>query len=181
MTDMLSTILTQIVKTYSEDELLVWVEECQVVDPSLRQTALQFSRTNGDISQNEWRAELGMPPDEDRNEALLSGANATIVATLLPAVGQGAISRESMLATLIAMGLPEENATAIVGPEPPPKPEMPEVLPGQSLIPAKPAKPQTEAETVQQATEELKTAIGLLKAPPEVLADLIMPSVLAGV
>jgi phage portal protein BeeE len=181
MTDMLSTILTQIVKTYSEDKLLVWVEECQVVDPSLRQAALQFSRTNGDISQNEWRAELGMPPDEDRNEALLSGPNATIVATLLPAVGQGAISRESMLATLIAMGLPEENATDIVGPEPPPKPEMPEVLPGQSLISAKPVKPQTEEEAVQQATEELKTAIGLLKAPPEVLVDLIMPSVLAGI
>jgi hypothetical protein len=58
---------------------------------------------------------------------------------------------------------------------------MPDVLPGQSLVPVKPDKPQTEEETVQQATEELKTAIGLLKVPPEVLADLIMPSVLVGV
>lgn len=137
--EMISLLVTKVVQSVEgQEDLQVWWEEAKPHDPSLRWQGIQFARTNGDISQNELRAELGYPPDEDNNQANLSGSGAAQVVQLLAQVGAGAITNDQAKATLIAMGLSDDQATAIAG------------------------QPSKEA-TVQQATEAVNKAIAELK------------------
>jgi phage portal protein BeeE len=139
--EMLSLLVTKVVQsTEGQEDLQVWWEEAKPHDPSLRWQGVQFARTNGDISQNELRAELGYPPDEDSNQANLSGSGAAQVVQLLAQVGAGAITNDQAKATMVAMGLSDDQATAIAG------------------------QPSKEA-TVQQATEAVNKAIAELKRP----------------
>lgn len=114
--DMLSTIMTHMVGPLVEEtNLLVWWKQCEVNDPSLRQKAVLDMRKNGDIDQNEIRAEFGFSPDDDRNEAILDRQILRDVNQLLVNTGSGLISQEQSLAVLEAMGLPDELARRISG------------------------------------------------------------------
>jgi hypothetical protein len=178
--DMLSCVVTNLVGTSTQDEsLLVWWEKTQPNDPGLEWQKKQFARTNGDISQNELRAELGLPPDEDNNEATLNAGQVNSITQLLGQVSAGAIDNVQAKEILRGMGLPDDMAEKIAGPKRvPPAPAPAPVVPGKpGEQEAKPPKPLTEQEVVGQATEELKKAIDLLKAPPETIADLVMPCV----
>jgi HK97 family phage portal protein len=174
--DMLSGMLTQIVSGVSDEDLMVWVEQCQVVDPQLRQSAMAAGRSNGDVSQNEWRAEIGLPPDEDRNEALLGASGASIVGALLPIQAQGGMTPDQMRAVLTAMGLPDDVASDIAGPDPEPQPAQPGAVPVPAVL-SKPEEPKTDQEVLTQATNELAKAVELLKVPPDLLSDLVLPLV----
>jgi hypothetical protein len=178
--DMLSCVVTNLVGSATQDEeLLVWWEKTKPNDPGLEWQKRQFARTNGDISQNELRAELGLPPDEDNNEAVLNAGQVNSITQLLGQVGAGAIDNVQAKEILRGMGLPDDMAEKIAGPKrEPPAPAPAPVVPGKpGEQVAKPSKPPTEQEMVGQATEELKKAIDLLKAPPETIADLVMPCV----
>jgi phage portal protein BeeE len=114
--DMLSTMLTKIACIiYEDDTLVAWAEECVAVDPSLRQSAFLSARANGDITQNELRAELGMPPDEDTNESLLNGTSGGLAVAVLSSLGQGLMQRDQAVATLTALGLPDDKAEEMAG------------------------------------------------------------------
>lgn len=142
--DLFSNLLTGIVRGISGDEeLLAWVEECQVVDPSLRQAALMGMRTSGDISQNELRAEFGFPPDEDHNEAVISGAVGPQIAQALALMAQGGTSADQMEGYLTGLGLPDDLAQRIAGAG-------------------------SEKQAVQQATEQLQEAVKALKEPIDI-------------
>jgi len=139
--DMLSTAVTSLVGTEESGEpLLVWWEGCIPYDPQIRDAQLRFARNNGDITQNEFRAEIGFAPDEDQNQANLTTDSARVVATLLGQLGQGLVSNEQVSAALIEMGLSNDAAERIAG------------------------KP-TDRQTLERATDELKQSINLLKAP----------------
>jgi phage portal protein BeeE len=129
--DMLGTLLTNLLGGIEGNErLLIWFEVCQAFDRSLRQSMLLTMRKEGDISQNELRAEAGFPPDEDLNQAVVQPTMMQGVGQVLGMLGQGAIQREQAVAVFEAMGIPTEMAEDIAGvglpePEPPAPPEPP--------------------------------------------------------
>jgi phage portal protein BeeE len=158
---MLSAIVTGIFsQTEGNENIEVWYEECVAVDPSMRSSELRFARGNGDMTQDEYRAELGLPPDEDRNQALISGAMGGQIAQVLGQLGAGAIAPEQGAAFLEGMGLPTDLAKRIAGvglkKEPPP---VAPPAPGAAQPPAE------QPTDLQQATDQLQKAVDALRAP----------------
>ena len=95
--DMLGSVITNFVGTAEqEDDLLVWWEKKEVVDPQLRASNLMGLRSNDDISQDEIRAEFGFGPDEDRNQSVL-GKNAAQVIKTLELLGAGTITEKQAI------------------------------------------------------------------------------------
>ena len=62
-------------KTEANDDLVVWWEEAQVKDPSMEKSLWEAARQRGDVSQNEFRAWMGIGPDEDGDEAAIDKTN----------------------------------------------------------------------------------------------------------
>lgn len=181
--DMLSILISEFARATGEDSnLLVWWEKTEPHDPSLHWTNVRAARSSGDITQNEMRAMLGLPPDEDRNESVISGAQVSSVIQLLGQVGAGTVTKEQARAVLVGMGLPDELAEEMAeGPEPP---EPPPAAPGGPATPPKPVEgeeeegEEEEGETeMAQATRALKRAVGELKATPESVVDRILGAV----
>jgi hypothetical protein len=116
--DMLGTVMTNLVGgDESDPDLIVWWEKLEAVDPVQEKAMARFARKNGDISQNEFRAMLGLGPDEDMNEALIPDKMLTGIVTMLGQVGQGAILNTQAEAVLEGLGLPSDLAKQIAGPE----------------------------------------------------------------
>ena len=121
--DMLSTAMTTLAGPMVDqsERTLVWWEECSPSDPSLKSNNMQAGRKNGDISKNEYRAYLGLPPDEtagpdSRNKLLdsVGGINGTI--SILKEIAAGAVQPESATALLsLFLEIPEDQAAAIIG------------------------------------------------------------------
>ena len=181
--DMLSTLLTNLLGAIEGDEkLLIWFEECQASNPERRTTTFLAMRASGDIGQNEMRAEMGLPPDEDLNQAVIQASSMAGITQILTLLGQGSIQREQAVATFVGMGVPTDVAENIAGvglpePEPPAPPELPKPPAGEEDEPEE-EKPEEGEE--DEAVEELKLANLLLaKAmePPEQQADRLLKSV----
>lgn len=154
--DMLSNVLTNFLGTYYQDEnLLVWWEPLVAIDRSLRQKALSEGRKNGDISQNEWRAEYNFPPDEDNNQAVTHPGIASAVNGVLSMLGQGQLRPEQAQATLESYGIPSDQAEAMAG---------------VGL---------EEIEREQQGQEQLEGAVGELSTSNELLRLAMSPPKLA--
>ena len=149
---MLSDIVTQIISGREETDLVAWWEECTAVDQSIRSAELKAARANGDISQNEFRAELGFPPDEDKNEAIITGPMGGQIAQMLGQVGSGAMAPEQLTAFLEGMGLPTDLAERISGKG---LPKLPP--PGQEQT--------TPEQQQEEAMKVLRLAIESLKQP----------------
>jgi hypothetical protein len=157
--DMLGCVMTHFAGPLAslEDDLLVWWEECEPVDPQLRQQFLLSLRKNSDISQNEIRSEAGFPPDEDRNEDVI-GNRATQIVQLLGHVGTGKVSYEQALATLQAMGLPTDQAEEIAGK-------------GRAYLPEDSLQQEEDREALEEAVGELGKAVELLRDEPQRFAE----------
>ena len=116
--------------------LVVWVEPCQSVDEDRKQKAMFDARKNNDITKNELRADLGLPPveEEERSPLLDSQAGITGAVSVLTATGQGFLGRDQA-ATIFQTfyGLPREAAELLAGsdtgtvPDINPKPPKPAV------------------------------------------------------
>ncbi len=114
--DMLSSVMTNFAGTHhNEEKLLVWWEKAAVEDQQLRNQMMLAARKNGDITQNEFRADLGYGPDEDRNEAIIGDQTLHAVINLLRDVGAGRVTADQVQATLEARGLPSDYAKRIAG------------------------------------------------------------------
>jgi len=181
--DMLSTLLTNLLGAIEGDEkLLIWFEECQASNPERRTTTFLAMRASGDIGQNEMRAEMGLPPDEDLNQAVIQASSMAGITQILTLLGQGSIQREQAVATFVGMGVPTDVAENIAGvglpePEPPAPPELPKPPAGEEDEPEEETPEEGEED---EAVEELKLANLLLaKAmePPEQQADRLLKSV----
>ena len=160
--DMAGTLLTNLLGGFEGNErLIVWFEECQVLDPQLRQALLLAMRTGGDISQNELRAEAGFAPDEDLNQAVIQPAVMGEVDKLLGKLGQGQIQIPQAIAAMEGLGIPTEMAENIAGkdlppPEPPAPPEPPPTPVGEG------EEEEPEEGEVEEAVEELAKSNRLL-------------------
>jgi hypothetical protein len=173
--DMLSTIATNFVapmaaqvspetkakkkKTKNPDKLLAWWEECIPIDPSLRWSNLNAARGRGDVSRNEIRVELGLPPDEtggDRTKTFTSGDVSAVVA-IQGQVAQGIMEPEQARAMLeIMFDLDPEDAARLAG--------------KKTVQEEQVDATQEQTQELHEAKEELKKAIKLLEKPIQIPA-----------
>ena len=164
-----------------KNKFLIWWEECKAVDPSMEKSTWEGARNREDVTQNEFRAYMGLPPDEDSNQAVLNKSTIQAIAGVAEKVQAGAILVDQAVAILEGLGVPTDLAERIAGPEPPePEPQppgLPPAVPGappaQPGMPAavgtvppkpgKPKKPQKPEEQLQEAQQNLKKAMEMLE------------------
>ncbi len=152
--DMLGSLMTNLVANDGEEQsLLVWWEECDAKDPTREDAMLRFARQNNDISQNEFRARIGLGPDEDRNQSVVSPQMLTGIVTVLGQAGQGAIQNVQVQALLEGLGLPSDLAKKIAGPKVA-KPET-QPAPGQPATAEESEQPMGEEEVVKLLKESI--------------------------
>ncbi len=114
--DMLDVVMSKFVDLlFPEEKLEIWWTPAEATDPSIESKAWEFGRKNNDVSQNEYRTRLGLPPDEDHNEANIIGPMGNQVMSLLNMLGIGNITPDQAVGTLIEMGLSTSSAERIAG------------------------------------------------------------------
>lgn len=114
--DMLGELMTNFAAPGKDSQkLLVWWEECEAIDPGVYWANINAARGRNDISQTEYRALLGMPPDEDGVEAQIDVATAGVVVQILTAVGTGAVSPAQAVAAFTGLGISEDLAEELAG------------------------------------------------------------------
>lgn len=152
--DLLSTVMSDFAPSLLEknkEKLLVWWEEAKAVDPSMVKSLWEGARGRDDVSQNEFRAFMDLPPDEDRNEAVINKSSVQAIGGLAAQVKGGQLAPEQCVAILEGLGLPTEMAEKIAGEAPPPKEE------GGGF------EGEVEEEGFEEASENLEEAIKELK------------------
>ncbi len=166
--DMLGRVMTNFAGPMSDDRnrIIVWWDECQPHDPALYWQNLRDARKNGDITRNELRSELGLPPDEtggDRTRQF-SSADVQQLVAVQKAVQMGEVSPEQAVSVLmVAFDMSEKDAESIVGDAPPPAPvvETPPVS-----IPA-----MDDEDDTDEVEDALEQAVNYLGISPKVIAD----------
>ena len=114
-------------------ELKAWWEICIPKDPSIEAVDWREARKNGDVTRNEVRARLGLPPDEgsvDRAALLSTVGGMSGAVQILTAMGNGLMSSVAaawLLSTFFEIPL-EDVQTAIGGSESRPVGEVIETL-----------------------------------------------------
>lgn len=113
---LLSSLMTNFVGSLMDDpNLLIWWQKCEPKNPAEENRLWIAARRAGDVTENEFRAHMGLPPDEDRNEVFVGLDRMQPVIQLLGMVGKQEIERSQALALLEAAGLPTPLAERIVG------------------------------------------------------------------
>jgi hypothetical protein len=116
--DMLSIVLTNLAQTIENSKsLLVWWERCQATDPQEENKMYVQGRKTNDISSNEFRAQVGLPPDEDRNEAIITPMIAPHVKEMIFSLSKGEASHDQALAYFEGLGVSTELAERLAGEE----------------------------------------------------------------
>ena len=203
--DMLSVLMSNFVKETETEKasakklkktgkVMVWWEKLIAKDPTMEKATWEGARTRNDVTQNEFRAYMGLPPDEDKNEEVMNKSSAPHAQAIAVSVSKGELTPEQAQAIFKAMGIPDELAKEMAGEgqlesaKPPPPPGMggpPGAMPGKpgkpGATPPKPGaakpKPATEQEELTKAVEALEEAELLLKTPASMIADKILESV----
>lgn len=150
-------------------EVKVWLEDCKTVDPSMDRSMWEAARNRDDISQNEFRHYMGLPPDEDTKESVISKQSIQPISAIAAQVVAGSINYDQALAILEGIGLPTEVASKIAGsgkikPKPqdpmaaapePAKPESPESGAGKLKTKPKPESPESDTNSAEKAASSL--------------------------
>ena len=114
--DMLSTLMTSLCSgVYGQEELLVWWEEAVATDPNMERQIWQDARNRGDVSQNEFRNYMGLPPDEDGQQSQIEKSMLQAVLGIAAQVSAGKITPEQGQALLEGAGLDVKLANRIAG------------------------------------------------------------------
>jgi len=159
--EMLSNLLTNFIKNLTEEEgLEIEVEPCVATDPTLEWSNWKYARSNGDITQNELREKLGLPPDEDDNQSTISPQLLQPIVQLLAQKAAGSVTVEQVKGLLVGLGLPEDIARVIAGKELPPPATQPQpqeqIRQEQKPIPGTPVIGKPKPATVQALQEAVK-------------------------
>jgi hypothetical protein len=166
---MLSTVMTNFAGPLEaeNDKTVIWWDECEPHDPALHWQNLREARKNGDITRNELRSELGLPPDEtggDRTRQYTAG-DVTQVLAIQKAVQNREIMVDQAVATLMTtFDMSMEEAEEIAGEEPP----EPEPVPPQLQLPFEQPEEEADGEEVE---EQLEQAVAYLGITPKEIAD----------
>lgn len=169
--DMLGAVVTEFVADVVEEDaedLFVWWEQCESVDPSLRWSNLNAARGRGDVSRNEIRTELGLPPDESGGEMtkLYSAGDINAIIAVQKAIAEGAMEPEQAREIYrIAYDMDPADAKKVAGKKPPAPKEPPPGPPGSPVPGAPPPAdklPPTEPEAVSGAAGALEKAVAAL-------------------
>jgi hypothetical protein len=99
----------------TEAGVYLWWEETAPHDPSIHWANARFARKNNDISQNEFRALMGLPPDEDRNESQLTEGQMKVVLEVTAQLSDGHITRDQAVACFEGMGISDDLAKRLAG------------------------------------------------------------------
>lgn len=180
--DMLSTVITNFVgpQTDSKNNVFVWWESCEPHDPGLRWQNLREARKNGDLSKNEFRAELGFPPDDEaegnRSPLLDAVGGMQGYTTVANAVGQGLVDpapaanalalffqipvdqAQQLLGTQNESGELEENSN-----------EGPDNESGEAISEGS----EEEQDALLEATDALEAAVAALGMSPKSIAKVV--------
>lgn len=155
--DMLGNCLTEFLADQLADpSLYLYWKKCEPHDPQLHSRNMQAARKMGDVTRNEFRAYLGLPPDEDvetRGKLLDNPAGVDKMLSILAAVSSGSVTPQTgaeMLALFFE--LPEEVANRLAG--------------GSGVI--------TEEEALADAARSLDLATKALCTPPAAIAGRIL-------
>jgi phage portal protein BeeE len=160
--DLLSLLMSHFVGNFSassedvQEKLLIWWDAMMPSDPSLDWSNWKYARTNGDVTQNEFRTRLGLAPTDNKasdRQVIGSGAMMSAVGTLVSQVGMGALSPEQCSTILEASGIPKESADRMSGVGVQIPISQPALLGGPS------------ADPLGQATGALQAAIAELRTP----------------
>lgn len=173
---MLSILMTDFVQRWMDESYFVEWKSAVAENPDIIQKQWDAARKNDDVSQNEYRAFMGLPPDEDGNESVLGQVNVQAVTTIAEKVSSGALTPEQGKMILISMGLPDENAVGIAGTGPSKEqiaqqeaqaqaalqqmqnPQQPPGKPGEKP-PGKPPKPPVDEEEVDKKIEKFLSLV----------------------
>lgn len=186
---MLSTVMTYFAGPIAaiEDDLMVWWEECVPKDPSMEKQLWEGARGRDDISQDEFRAYMGLPPDEDKQQSFINKSSIQAITAVAKEVHAGGIDPEQGRAILEGSGIPSDLATRIAG-KPAPQPMQPNT-PGAPGVPQQPAnglqntqqkpqpgqqtppKPSTPKEELQKAVNQFENLLGVVRKTPEEWAE----------
>jgi len=135
--DLLSTITTDFVPGLfenAEDGYKIWYEPKVAINPVEESAKWKAARSAGDVSQNEYREYMGLPPDEDSNQSHIGQSIAAQAVTIAEKVSAGALQPEQGVALLQGMGLPSDLADAVAGEGPPEGEEAPPGVPGEPQV-----------------------------------------------
>ena len=118
----LSQILADFIPAkYGYEDLTVWIEERKAEDKALQLKQWETARKNQDVTQNEFRHFMGLPPDEDSNQQYLDKTMFANAMKAAESVANGNIKRDQAISLLKAAGLPTSISEEIAGPEPTPE------------------------------------------------------------
>lgn len=116
--NMLGNVLTNKFSHMSDsDRLLIWWEQCEPLDPNVRNSMLKEGRKNGDITRDEFRAELGYTPIEEASNRSKLLENPVVFSSMLKTQSDLGMLDEARLASfyMVFLGITEEEAHALTG------------------------------------------------------------------
>ena len=171
-----------------ERDLEVWWQEAAAKDPSMERGLWEGARGRGDVSQNEFRAWMGLPPDVDGEQAQIDKSALTGISKIAADATAGAITPEQATAILQGMGLEPKLAKKIAGtgPKEPPAgataagmsalPGTPgEVMP--AAVPSEEEEDDDDEDVIDRAAAALEKACSILTFDPAVAADRLLAGI----
>ena len=174
---MLSELMTDLWRKNSgETDTVVYWEEAVARDDSLYSVEMREARKAGDISKNEYRAYLGLPPDEEaapsRAALLDTVGGMTGAVQILSAMGNRLIDPAAAQAALaMFFQISDAEAARLVGAGPPPAPEAPAgpPAPAPAAETPEPPVPDDELAKAVAALREAVLAVGPVRSAEQIL------------
>ncbi len=114
---MLSTLMTDFIRSQGDEysNVLIWWDKLETVDPQIRSKEMIEGVKNKDITKNEFRAYIGLPPleEEEKEQPLIAPEVVDDVIKLLGPMGEGLIEPSQAIAILEGMGISTDLASRI--------------------------------------------------------------------
>jgi hypothetical protein len=172
--DMLSMIMTNFAVPHAEDKdrLAVWWDNCEPKDPEINRKQFETGRRNNDVTRNEFRAQLNLPPIEvveERSRLMDHPAGLSGIIQIFTAMGQGVISASSA-ASLIStfLDIPIEQAQGMVGEGKQETTEIIEVLQATIDQMKNPVKVELNDEALSKTIQDITELVSQSKVDSEV-------------
>jgi len=109
--ELLSLVVTSSIQSLCGAEWAVWWEPCRPIDDQLYWENLRFARQAGDLSREELRTELGLPPSDHFE---LNGELRQYIIQVMNLYGGGFVREDQAVGMLVEVGIPEDSAKRIV-------------------------------------------------------------------